>query len=128
MNRSRTWLSLGISAALIVAGLLSVRYWGYNPARSLSGVWPMIQGGHGSMMAYGGGWGIGSGMGIGMLLVWGVIIVAVVSLIAGAFSRSGQDHAPARGSDEALEVLNKRYAGGEIDKTEFEAIRRDLNA
>jgi putative membrane protein len=123
---------LGISVALIAAALFFLRYWGYGSATSFRGFWPMSQGGHGGMMAYGGGWGmgsgwgIGSGMGIGMLLFWGVIIVAIVLLIGGAFSKSGQPHIPADRSDDALEILKKRYARGEIDKTEFEAKRRDL--
>ena len=76
------------------------------------------------MMAYGGGW----GMGIGMLLFWGILLVAIVSLVVGAFNRSSYSPAPGAREDDALEILKKRYARGEIDKTEFETKRRDLNA
>ena len=76
------------------------------------------------MMAYGGGW----GMGIGMLLFWGILLVAIVSLVVGAFNRNSHSPAPGGREDDALEILKKRYARGEIDKTEFETKRRDLNA
>lgn len=76
-------------------------------------------GGH--MMGY------GYGMGIGMLLFWGIIIFAILSLISGSFSKRQDPGQPGGQIDDALEILKKRYARGDIDKTEFDAMRRDLD-
>lgn len=78
-------------------------------------------GGH--MMGYGGG----IGMGIGMLLFWGLIIFAIVSLISVLFSKRQDPGQAVDQTDDALQILKKRYARGEIDKTEFDAMRRDLD-
>ena len=129
MNRSNTWLTIGISVALMAAAFLLFGYWGYGPMNGFRSSWPMSQWGHGGMMAYGGGWGLGSGMGIGMLLYWVVILVAIVLLVNTLFSRTRKPDASSGGySDDALEILKKRYARGEIDKAEFDAKRRDLNS
>jgi len=72
------------------------------------------------------GYGSGYGMGIGMLLFWGLIIFVIVSRITGSFSKTGHPNTPAGHPEDALEILKKRYARGEIDKTEFDAKRRDL--
>lgn len=74
-------------------------------------------------MFNGGGWGMGFG-GPFMLLFWVLVIVGVVVLvkwIAGQ-SSSGRD---ARGKT-ALEILQERYARGEIDREEYEQKKRDL--
>jgi putative membrane protein len=122
MNRSKTWQILGITAALIAAGFLFFSHWGYGPINSYRGWWPMSQGGYGGMMGYG-----GYGMGLGMLLFWGLIVFAIVSLIGGAFSKTRLPNAFLDQSHDVLEILKERYARGEIDKTEFDAKRRDLN-
>lgn len=59
-----------------------------------------------------------------MLLFWVLVIVAIVVLvkwIAGQ-SSSGRD---LRGKT-ALEILQERYACGEIDREEYEQKKRDL--
>lgn len=64
--------------------------------------------------------GIGRGMffpGFGMLMQL-VIIVAVV-LIVYWIIKGGKN-------ESALEILNKRYAKGEISKKEFDKIRKDI--
>ena len=58
-----------------------------------------------------------------MLLFWVLIIVAIVALGKWVFDRSGG--AP-RGKS-ALDILNQRYARGEIGKDEFEQKKRDLD-
>jgi putative membrane protein len=71
-------------------------------------------------------WGIG--MMIMMFLFWAAVIVAIVFFIrwlitssqAGS-SASGTPHA-----DSALDILNKRYARGEISKQEFDDMRRAI--
>lgn len=67
----------------------------------------------------------GGGMGIGMLLFWVLIIAAIVVLARGLWGRSGAD-APRVREKNAMEILRERYARGEIDKSEFEDKRRDL--
>jgi putative membrane protein len=72
------------------------------------------------------GFGFGGGaMGIGMLLFWGLIIVVIVLLVRGFGVRPGASE-PGLREKTALDILGERYARGEIDKTEFEEKRRDL--
>lgn len=72
----------------------------------------------------------GYGMGFGgpfMIFIWILIIVAIVALIAwliGQTSRGREDRGGE--SDRALEILQQRYAKGEIDREEFEQKRQDL--
>jgi len=69
---------------------------------------------------YGHGW----GMGFGMLLFWGVLIFALVVLgkyLRGSGTGSGQVR-----EKNALDLLNERYARGEIEREEFEQKKHDL--
>jgi len=71
---------------------------------------------------YGHGW----GMGFGFLLFWGVLIVAIAVLgkhIWGPSTKDGRE----RGKS-ALELLEERYARGEIVRDEFEQKKRDLKS
>ena len=68
------------------------------------------------------GWMPMMGFGFGMVLFSGVLIVG--ALLLGKWLLE-QRHGP---SESALDILRKRYAGGEIDKQEFETRRRDLVA
>ena len=61
-------------------------------------------------------------MGILMILFWAVVIVALVLLISALFS----GRRPTSHTESALEILQKRFARGEIDKGRFDAMRRDL--
>ena len=65
------------------------------------------------------GW--GSGMGIGMLLFWGLLIAAVVVMLRG--SRDSGNHESGKS---ALDILQQRYARGEIGREEYEQKKRDL--
>jgi putative membrane protein len=121
MKRSSRFINIGITAALIAAGLWFL-YWGYGPLSDNNSWWSMHQGwnGHGAMM------GFGSGMGVFGLLFWGLILfVAVISLKARA-------HRPIESAPtkpyEPLEILKQRYARGEINKEKFKALRHDLGA
>ncbi len=59
-------------------------------------------------------------MGIGMLF-WVVILVAVVWLVVRTINAADRRQADGRGDrDEALDVLRRRFANGEIDAEEFE--------
>ena len=65
---------------------------------------------------YGGWW-----MGLAMILFW----VGVVAVIVWAVRTSTTREAPTRGST-ALDVLDERYARGEIDDEEYERRRKML--
>lgn len=66
-------------------------------------------------------WGSGWFGGIGMVIWWAFIILAIVALI-----RWMVGHGRGRGKS-AREILEERYARGEISKTEFEEKRRALD-
>lgn len=69
------------------------------------------------------GWGMGFGM-IGMVLFWVLVIfgvLALVKLVSGSSATSGPPP-----SKTALDMLNERYARGEIDTQEFEERKRGL--
>jgi len=119
MNRiTSTLMSLGISVALIAAGIWFL----YN---------------HHTFMGYGGNaWGMphhmmmgGRGMGMMMILFWVVLIAAVVLLVSGLITRHHDEDQsggkPVTESD-ALNILKQRYASGEISKVEFEDMRQDM--
>jgi len=65
-----------------------------------------------------GGWMMG-GMGLLNILFWGMIIVGAVLIMQWFFGR---------GKESALEILNKRYAKGEIDNVAFERMKKDIGA
>ena len=83
-------------------------YWGFHP-----------------MMGYGLGW-LGFLM---MFLFWALVIAAGVFLVkwliqASRRPESGSGQAAA--GNRALDILKERYARGEIDKEEFERIKKDI--
>lgn len=68
----------------------------------------------------------GFGMGFGWLfwiIILGVIIWAVIKLVNSAQNRSGFSD---KKDEDALEILKKRYARGEIGREEYEKMKRDL--
>lgn len=73
------------------------------------------------------GFGLGGGMGFGMLAFWVLIVAAIVVLVRGfgAGSKASETRAI---DDTPLDILRQRFARGEIDKSEFEAMRRELSA
>lgn len=75
-------------------------------------------------MMNGQGWaGMGIGM-IGMAVFWILIIVLIVVLIGRLLGSGGrEDRRPAK---TALDILNERYAAGEIEREEYEQKKRDL--
>ena len=80
------------------------------------------------------GFGFGSMGWLSMLVFWVVIIALAVWVLGKLFPRvadtppsqlTGQQEDP---TGPALKVLEQRYARGEITKSEYEAMRRDLHA
>lgn len=77
---------------------------------------------------YGGaGWGWGGwlGMGLVMLAFWGLLLAGVVALVRVL----GRDRAPARSSSasSARQILDERFARGEIDEKEYLQRRNQLD-
>jgi putative membrane protein len=71
---------------------------------------------------------------MGMMLIWPVLLLVIGALlVAGVvwavqlLSRGGSPSVGLRSAGEApLEILQRRYAGGEITKEQFEEMRRTL--
>lgn len=109
-------------AVIVCVILLSVFGFG-GEASAQRASCPLLGLGSGMMS---GVWGLGGG--IFMLLFWGLIVVGAVLLIrwlmgAGRVSGGVQ---PAAGLQSPLEILKKRYAQGEINREQYESMKRDL--
>jgi len=57
------------------------------------------------------------------LLFWILVILGIVVLVKWLIEK---DKKESQGGENALEILKKRYARGEIDKVEFEQKKKDL--
>lgn len=82
---------------------------------------PIMGSGFGNMMGGWGGFGIFSW--ITMLVFWLLLTLGVVALIrylGNSRKNSDKDKSP-------LDILKKRYARGEIDKKEFEEMKKDFS-
>jgi len=76
-----------------------------------------IYNGYGNMMGWFGG-------GIMMIIFWAAFILFIVWIVKEVSGRNNSDK-PRHGKS-ALEILEERYAKGEIDKKEFEEKKKDL--
>jgi putative membrane protein len=70
------------------------------------------------------GYGVGGGW-FGMGLWWILLVALVVALGALAYRRAGSDN-PSAPRETARDLLDKRYARGEIGRDEYEQKKRDL--
>jgi len=77
------------------------------------------------MMSGYGGYGMGWFSGIFMIAVWGLVIVGIVLLVRW-LAASSQKRETGGAADSPLEILKKRYARGEINREEFENMKKDL--
>ena len=69
----------------------------------------------------GAGWGWMAGGGVMMLVLWaGLLLLAVFAV------RAWQGHVARPAAGVGLDLLKARYARGEINKAEYEEIRRDI--
>jgi putative membrane protein len=116
MNRKMSiLLSMAISIALIALGVgflynHNMDFWPANDR------WAM---GHYGFM--------GGDMGFIMILFWVLIIGALallISVLVKSVSGSGQEPGEA---SKPLNILKQRYARGDIDKAEYEKMRRELS-
>ena len=60
------------------------------------------------------------------LIIIGFIIWGVVSIVNNNRKQDQRHYMPPRES--ALDILKKRYARGEINKEQFEQMKRDINS
>ena len=111
-RKTSTLLSIGLSAALVAAAIWFL----FNHHRD------MWAAGYGQMPHAQGMMIGGTGLSFLMIFFWVVVIVALVMLVSALISGRRQTG----GNDNALEILEKRYARGEIDKARYDAMRRDL--
>ncbi len=79
---------------------------------------------------HGGGWGMGPGMmgGYGFMgiIFWIVIIVGIIFLVKYLMQGGGKMGGKGASGNSALEILEQRFARGEIDQEEFETKKREL--
>jgi putative membrane protein len=73
-----------------------------------------------------GGWGMGWFGGIFMMLFWILILIGLVFVIKWLIQSTSRAKNSGQGGYRALEILKERYARGEIDKAQFEDMKRDL--
>ncbi len=93
-----------------------------------SAAWAQVNGPYGEPHMWAGGW-YGWFMGPLMMIVFLAVTVVIVVLIVRWLSGSGRDEAVAprtRAGPTPLDILEERFARGEIDKDEFEERRRLL--
>ena len=66
-------------------------------------------------------------MGIIMIIFWVALIAAIGLVISGVISdRPSASSTRERSLPDAIDILKTRYARGELDKTEYETIKREL--
>ena len=80
------------------------------------------------MMGYGGYGGFGLGFGILGPIIMVLFWVGIIALIVWGVGAIIPHRNETRVTDpSALEILQRRYARGEISKEEFETIRKDIS-
>ena len=78
-------------------------------------------------MMTGFGMGFGGIGAIGMILFWIAVIAGIVWLVRTMGGSNAQSPMQMHGGGTtAREILNQRYASGEIDRNEYEAMKADL--
>lgn len=70
---------------------------------------------------YGGWWG-----GLGMILFWIVVFLGIIWLVRVVSQPNSKQEQMRETSQSALEILQRRYASGEISKEEYLEIKGEL--
>ena len=109
---------VGIAVALLVLFVAALIVGGMMGGRTVAGYGRGMMGGFGLPFGthmFGGGW---------MMILFGVLILGGLVLLV---SYLVQNHeSPARKDEAPMEILRCRYAGGEIDREEFERVKESL--
>jgi len=108
---------MGISIALIAAGI-----WFLCNHQSTFGYgdvgWPMPN----YMMM------TGDGLGVIKIMFWAIVLLSIGLVTSGVISiRRSSGNCEGQAFTDAVNMLKRRYARGEIDKSQFEAMRHDLD-
>ena len=74
-----------------------------------------------------GNWGMGGFGMVFMMVFWILVIVGIVFLVKWLIQASSSGKAAQQTGQRAVEILKERYARGEIDKAEFESMKRDIS-
>jgi putative membrane protein len=73
-----------------------------------------------------GDWGMGWFGGIFMIVFWILILVGLVFVIRWLLQATGKKGDSGQRGSQAIDILKERYARGEIDKAQFDSMKRDL--
>ena len=99
-----------------------ILFYPFNAAQAQYGRYGDWQMGPGMM----GSWGMGWFGGIFMIVFWILLLVGLVFVIRWLIQTTGKKGDGGQHGSRAMEILKERYARGEIDKAQFEAMKRDL--
>ncbi len=78
------------------------------------------------MMNWSGG--MGAGGWVFMSVLWVVLIAVIVWAMAALFGRNDRSTSGTTIADRPEEILDRRFAGGEIDADTYDALRAKLRA
>ncbi len=70
-------------------------------------------------------WFWGGGLWFGWIF-WVAIIALIIYLVVNQGNKNRQIHLPPPPPDSPLDILKRRYAKGEINKEQFEQMKKDL--
>ncbi len=109
--------AVGIGVLIVALVVLLTAGWATAPANG----WGMMHYGYGAGPA----WGIGMLFGLlWMVIFWALVAVAIV-LVVRALGGGTAWSAP-RGPERPLDILQRRYAAGEIDQATYERMKKEL--
>ena len=64
--------------------------------------------------------------GFGMIFFWVIVIVGIVWLVQAVGGSNLQLPTQPKGEQSAREILDQRYARGELDREEYDNMKQDL--
>ena len=113
------WIFIGIIAAVVVLSVVlnAIFVRSYNPA----GTYPYY-----GMMGFWGGYGPFWGFGALMMLIpLALLILFVLWIVEVTKGHNGHEHFVREGED-AMEILNRRYANGSITEEEYKRMKEEI--